>query len=152
MMPPSFELVCHLAIELTRPQEMGACPGGTRRIIPIVGGTAEGARINGRILNIGADWQTVQGDGLAQLDARYAIETGDGAVIEVISQGLRHMAPDVAQRAASGEDVPFADYYMRTFIRLETGHPDYAWVNRALFLASGGKRGPVVHLDIYRIG
>lgn len=151
-MTPLLEPVCTLAIELTRPHEMGECPGGTRRIIPIVGGTAKGARINGRILPIGADWQVVQAGGLAQLDARYAIETDDGAVVEVISQGIRHMAPDVAARAAGGEDVPFADYYMRTFIRLESGHPDYDWVNRSLFLATGGKRGPSVHLEIFRIG
>lgn len=150
-MTPSLEPVCALTIDLTRPHEMGPCPGGTRRIIPIVGGTATGERINGRILNIGADWQTVQTGGLAQLDARYAIETQDGAVIEVISEGIRHMSPEVAARAAGGEDVPFDAYYMRTFIRLESGHPDYDWVNRSLFLATGGKRGAAVHLDIFRI-
>jgi len=151
-MTPSLEPVCSLAIALTRPHEMGDCPGGTRRIIPIVGGTVTGARINGHILNIGADWQTVQAGGLAQLDARYAIETDDGAVIEVISQGIRHMAPEIAARAAGGEDVPFSDYYMRTFIRLESGDPRYDWVNRSLFLATGGKRGASVHLEIFRIG
>lgn len=150
-MAPLLEPVCNLAIDLTRPHEMGACPGGTRRIIPIVGGTVTGEKINGRILNIGADWQTVQAGGLAQLNARYAIETNDGAVIEVISQGIRHMAPEIAARVAGGEDVPFSDYYMRTFIRLESGHPDYDWVNRSLFLAKGGKRGASVHLEIFRI-
>lgn len=151
-MPPLLEPVCTLAINLTRPHEMGQCPGGTRRIIPIIGGTVAGERINGRILPIGADWQTVQTGGLAQLDARYAIETADGAVIEVISQGIRHMAPEMADRAAKGEDVPFSHYYMRTFIRLESGDARYDWVNRSLFLATGGKRGASVHLEIFRIG
>ncbi|NBC37778.1 DUF3237 family protein [Novosphingobium sp. FSY-8] len=150
-MQPTLEHVCDFAIDLTPPRELGECGAGTRRIIPIVGGSVSGPLLNGRILNIGADWQTVHGDGVAVLDARYAVETDDGAVIEVISQGIRHMAPDVAARAAAGEDVPFTDYYMRTAIRLETGHPAYAWVNRALFLASGGKSGRTVRLSIYRI-
>lgn len=151
-MAPLLEPVCDFAIELTRPREMGACPSGTRRIIPIVGGIVTGTRINGRILNIGADWQTVQGGGLAQLDARYAIETDDGAVIEVISQGIRHMTPEVSARVAGGQDVPFAEYYMRTFIRLASGDARYNWVNRSLFLATGGKRGASVHLEVFRIG
>lgn len=150
-MSPRLEPVCTFAVELSRPHEMGTTGAGERRIIPIVGGRASGPLINGRILPVGADWQTVQAGGLALLDARYAIETEDGAVIEVISQGLRHMPPGVAARAAAGEDVPFSEYYMRTAIRLETGHSDYAWVNRALFIAAGGKTGRTVHLSIFRV-
>jgi hypothetical protein len=151
-MTPALEPVCTFTISLTKPHELGTCGAGTRRIIPITGGTVTGSLINGRILGVGADWQTVQADGLAELNARYAIETDDGAIIDVISQGMRHASPDVAARMAQGEEVPFSDYYMRTFVRLESGHPDYAWVNRALFLSTGGKSGAVVHLDIFRIG
>jgi len=137
-MPPQLEHVTELVVDLSRPHEMGKGPAGTRRIIPIIGGTATGARINGTILPVGADWQTVTANGVAQLDARYAIETEDGAVIEVISQGIRHV-PE------GGET------YMRTFIRLETGAPAYDWVNRALFVASGGKVGSTVRLSVYRV-
>ena len=98
----ALEHICDLVVELSPPHEMGAALAGTRRIIPIVGGTARGPRINGRILNVGADWQTVQAGGVAQLDARYAIETGDGAVIEVVSQGIRHASAEVAARIAAG--------------------------------------------------
>lgn len=146
-----LEHVCDLAVDLSPPHEMGSAPAGTRRIIPIMGGSASGPRINGRILNVGADWQTVQLGGLAQLDARYAIETGDGAVIEVISQGIRHASPEVAARMAAGEAVPTSDYYMRTAIRLDSGHPDYAWVNRSLFIATGGKVGNTVRLSVHRV-
>ena len=150
-MSPQLEHVTDLVVELTRPHELGAAPAGTRRIIPIVGGTATGPRLNGRILNVGADWQTVQANGVAQLDARYAIETTDGAVIEVISQGIRHAAPEVTARIAAGEAVPPSEYYMRTAIRLDTGAPEYDWVNRALFIATGGKVGNTVHLSVYRV-
>lgn len=147
-----LELVCDLVVELSPPHEMGAALAGTRRIIPIVGGTAAGARINGRILNVGADWQTVQAGGVAELDARYAIETDDGAVIEVVSQGIRHASPEVAARIVAGEVVPPSDYYMRTAIRLDSGHPDYAWVARSIYVADGGKVGNTVRLAVYRVG
>lgn len=148
----ALEHVCDLVVELSPPHEMGAALAGTRRIIPIVGGTANGARINGRILNVGADWQTVQAGGVAQLDARYAIETDDGAVIEVVSQGIRHASAEVAARIVAGEAVPPSEYYMRTAIRLESGHPDYAWVARSIYVADGGKVGNTVRLAVWRVG
>lgn len=148
----ALEPVCDLVVELSPAHEMGTAPSGTRRIIPIVGGTASGALINGRILNVGADWQTVQAGGVAQLDARYAIETDDGAVIEVVSQGIRHASTEVAARIASGEAVSPSDYYMRTAIRLDSGHPDYAWAGRSIYVADGGKVGNTVRLAVYRVG
>ncbi|MBX9663685.1 DUF3237 domain-containing protein [Novosphingobium sp.] len=148
----ALEHICDLVVELSPPHEMGAALAGTRRIIPIVGGTATGARINGRILNVGADWQTVQAGGVAQLDARYAIETNDGAVIEVVSQGIRHASAEVAARIVAGEVVPPSEYYMRTAIRLDSGHPDYGWVARSIYVADGGKVGNTVRLAVYRVG
>ncbi|OJW70258.1 MAG: hypothetical protein BGO57_10510 [Sphingomonadales bacterium 63-6] len=150
-MNPGLEHVFDLTVELTRPHEMGECPGGVRRVIPIVGGSADGPLVRGRILDVGADWQTVLAGGIADLDARYAIETHDGAVIEVVSQGVRHASPEVAARMAAGEKVDPSEYYMRTFIRLESGHAAYDWVNRSLFLAMGGKVGATVRLAIYRV-
>ncbi len=148
----TLEHICDLVVELSPPHEMGTALSGTRRIIPIVGGMASGPRINGRILNVGADWQTVQAGGVAALDARYAIETDDGAVIEVVSQGIRHASPEVGARIAAGEMVPPSEYYMRTAIRLDSGHPDYAWVGRSIYVADGGKVGNTVQLAVYRLG
>ena len=151
MIPP-LEHVCDLVVELSRPHEMGECATGSRRIIPIVGGTASGPLLQGRILPVGADWQTVRADGVAALDARYAIETADGAVIEVVSQGIRDASPEVAARIAAGEAVEPAEYYMRTAIRLESGNASYEWVNRSLFIAAGGKAGSTVRLSVCRVG
>ena len=150
-MTPRLEHVTDLVVELSPPHEMGGCPQGTRRIIPIIGGSAKGALIAGRVLDVGADWQTILGDNIADLDARYAIETHDGAVIEVVSRGIRHAMPDVAARIAAGETVPTDEYYMRTAIRLSTGHGAYDWVNRSLFVAMGGKVGSTVMLAVYRL-
>lgn len=140
-----------LVVELSRPHEMGDCPAGTRRIVPIVGGSASGPLLSGRILPIGADWQTASADGVVHLDARYAVETAEGAVVEVVSRGVRHASAEVHARIASGEQVDPREYYMRSAIRLESGHPAYAWVNRALFLAHGGKVGSTVRLSVFRV-
>ena len=146
-----LEHVCDFTVELAVSHEMGNAPTGKRRIIPIIGGTVTGPLIKGRVLNVGAYWQTVLAGGIADLDARYAIETHDGAVIEVISQGLRHASLAVNTRIVAGEAVPPSEYYMRTAMRLETGHEAYDWVNRALFLAAGGKVGSTVTLSVYRV-
>lgn len=150
-MTMTLEHVCDFVVELSPPHELGDCAMGTRRIIPIVGGTVTGPRINGRILDVGADWQTVMANGVAELDARYGILTDDGAHIEVISRGIRHASAEVAARIAAGENVPTSEYYMRTAIRLDSGHPDYEWVGRSLFIANGGKVGATVKLSVYRV-
>lgn len=150
--PPTLLHVCDFTVDLDPIIEMGAGPSGQRRIIPIVGGKVEGARLRGEILDLGADWQTIFSDGVAQLDARYAIRTHDGAIIEVRNLGLRHGSADVMSRVAAGEDVDPSEYYMRSHLRLETGDPRYDWVNRALFLGTGGRTAASVVLSIFEIG
>ena len=72
---PNLRHVCDLDVELAPIRDMGRGRGGQRRIIPIVGGTVQGPELQGKILNVGADWQTIFDDGLAELDTRYAMET-----------------------------------------------------------------------------
>ena len=59
-------------ITLAPPHELGDTPQGRRRIIGITGGSFAGARLAGRVLPGGADWQVIRVDGVAYLDARYA--------------------------------------------------------------------------------
>ena len=79
--------LCHNRGRAGRYHRDGTCRGGKRRIIPIIGGHVSGPHFSGKVLNIGADWQTVFEDGLAELDTRYAFATEDGAVIEIINYG-----------------------------------------------------------------
>jgi len=44
------------------------------------------------VLAAGADYQLLCDDGRSELDARYAIETDDGALIYVIDRGIRRGA------------------------------------------------------------
>ncbi|MBL6931685.1 MAG: DUF3237 domain-containing protein [Rhodospirillales bacterium] len=149
--PPDLEYVCTLTVQLGPPREMGIGRSGSRRIIPIIGGTVQGDALSGTILNLGADWQTVFHNDCAQLDTRYAFETTDGALIEVINSGFRHGPPDVMARLSKGEDVDPAEYYMRTHARLETGDQRYNWVNKTLFAGTGERRKASVVIALYAI-
>ena len=148
---PVLERVCRYTVDLAPPIELGKGRGGMRRIIPIVGGLGEGERLSGRIVNLGADWQTVFNDGLAELDTRYGIETHDGAFIDVRNYGYRHGPPAVLAALAAGEDVAPDAYTMRTVAQLETGDERYAWVNRTLFIGVGARFQSSVRIDLYSL-
>lgn len=148
---PSLEHVCDLSIDLDPIRQMGMGRAGVRRIIPIVGGSVSGPRLGGKVLNVGADWQTVFTNGLAELDTRYALETHDGATIEVVNYGFRHGPKEVIDAIARGEEVDPSSYYMRTHARLETGDERYHWVNQTLFIGVGARHKQSVHLKLYAI-
>lgn len=148
---PGLSHVCDLTVDLDPAMTLGPGRAGARRIIPIVGGTVTGPVLSGRILRLGADWQTIWANGVAELDTRYAMETKDGAVIEVVNYGYRHGPPDVIDALARGEDVAPDAYYMRTQARLETGDPRYDWVNKTLFVGRGQRKAAQVILSLFRV-
>ncbi len=148
---PKLRHAFTLRVELAAPIEMGAGRAGQRRIIPIIGGEALGPDLTGEVLNLGADWQTIFPDGAAHLDTRYAVKTGDGAVIEIVNIGTRHGPVDVIARLAAGEDVDPSEYYMRTAARLETGDARYAWVNHMIFVCAGIRRASAVEIAYYAV-
>ena len=143
--------LCDLDVELAAPMELGTPPRGRRRIIPIIGGTVTGERLSGRVLNLGADWQTVFSDHSAELDTRYAIETHDGASIDVRNFGFRHGPPEVIEALARGEPVDPSRYYMRTHPRLESGDPRYTWLNRTIFVGTGSRQPSSVKITIFEV-
>ena len=111
----------------------------------------KGAKLNGRILPGGADWQIVRNDGVADIEARYTIETDTGARILVSSEGLRHGPPEVMERLVRGDSVDPAQYYFRTVMRFETADPAVDWLNRILALARGQREARSVRLDVYEV-
>ena len=138
-------------ITLAAPQELGETPQGRRRIIGITGGRFTGARLSGRVLPGGADWQVIRADGVADLDARYTLETGDGALIYVRNRGYRHGPADVLKKLSLGEAVDPSLYYMRTTPRFETGDARYAWLNRIVCVATGARRAAAVELEVFEV-
>ena len=138
-------------ITLAPAQELGDTPQGRRRIINITGGSFTGERLSGRVLPGGADWQVIRTDGVADLDARYTLETNDGALIYVRNHGLRHGPPEVLKQVMAGEAVDPSRYYMRTTPTFETGDARYTWLNRIICVATGARRAAAVELDVYEV-
>ena len=149
--PPVLDHVCELEVALDPIREMGQGRAGHRRIVPIVGGVLTGPRLRGRILNLGADWQTIFANGVAELDTRYGIETHDGATIEIRNFGYRHGPANVIAAIARGEEVDPSAYYMRTHARLETGDERYEWVNRTLFVGAGARLAGQVVISLFAL-
>ena len=138
-------------ITLAAPQELGDSPLGRRRIINITGGRFSGERLSGRVLPGGADWQVIRSDGVADLDARYTLETSDGALIYVRNHGYRHGPADVIRKLGAGEAVDPSLYYMRTTPLFETGDARYAWLNRLICVGTGARRPAAVELEVFEV-
>jgi hypothetical protein len=144
---PIFRIHCEVANIL----DLGEAPFGHRRVVNLLGGTVSGAKLSGRILPGGADWQTMAVDGALDIHARYVIESDGGALIEVDSRGVRNGSPDVMARLGRGEDVDPSLYYFRTVMRFATAHPSAAWLNRILALAKGARERNAVKLEVYEV-
>jgi Protein of unknown function (DUF3237) len=144
---PIFQIYAELA-EIVH---FGPTPYGDRRVINIVGGRVEGAKLSGRVLPGGADWQILRVDGVADIRARYTLESDRGARILVSSEGLRHGPPEVMERLAQGDTVDPSRYYFRTVMRFETGDAQCAWLNRILALARGVRERNAVRLDVFEV-
>lgn len=133
-----------------RPASFGDSGEGVRRIIPISGGVVSG-EISGRVLPGGADWQSVLPDGTIELSAHYALEFEDGARVEVTSIGLRAAPPEIVEALNRGETVDPDSYYFRTHMRLRTGHPDYAHLNKQLYVGKGARAPAGVRIEVFRV-
>lgn len=126
-------------------QVVGATPGAFRRIGPVSGGSFEGERLSGMVLDGGSDWQTVRQDGATTLDVRLVLKTNDSDLICMTYRGLRHGPPEIVKRIDQGEAVDPAQYYFRINPLFETASAHYDWINRIIAIGIGDRRkdGPV---------
>jgi len=126
-------------------QIVGATPGAFRRVGVVPGGSFEGERLSGAVMDGGADWQAVRSDGATTLDVRLVLKTSDGALIGMTYRGLRHGPPEIIARIEKGEAVDPASYYFRIAAFFETASAKYDWLNRIVAIGIGHRRadGPI---------
>lgn len=148
---PQLEFVCELEVKLKAPYVVGDTPHGLRRIIPIVGGSFEGPKMKGEILDGGADWQIVRKDGVAELEAHYQIKTDDGVIIYIKNTGLRVATPEVAARIGRGENVPASEYYFRAVPKFEAPAGKYEWMNNTIFICKGIRNPDNVAIQVWKV-
>src|SRR5947207_14246220 len=94
--------VFSLAIKIGPPIVAGDFGYGTRRIIPILGGEVRGEGIKGTILPHGADFQTIRPNGFTELEAKYAFEMDDGAIVYIENVGIRFGPKDILVQNPKG--------------------------------------------------
>lgn len=148
---PTLQLLYTSRIDIAAPLNVGKAPYGQRRIINILGGAFSGPRLSGRVLRGGADWQIVRSDGIVEVEARYTLETHDGALIYITNWGLRRGPPEVIRRLSAGEKVDPLEYYFRTTPNFETGAAEYAWLNGIIAVAVGERRADAVIITAYEV-
>ena len=134
-----------LQLKVRTLQIIGAPPGRYRRVGAVYGGSFQGERLHGEVLDGGSDWQTVRADGSTHLDVRLVLKTQDDALIAMTYQGLRHGPADVIARIEGGDVVDPNAYYFRTNPVFETGAREYDWINRVMAIGIGHRfaTGPV---------
>jgi Protein of unknown function (DUF3237) len=149
--PPQLQFVLELNVAIAAVLELGTGLSGTRRTVPITGGTFTGPLLSGRVLPGGADWQFVEEDGLTFVDARYVIETDDRVRIEVRNQGVRHGPGDLMARINARDAVSFDEYYFRTTPRFYPPAGRYDWLRRAVFVGVGARYADRVVVRVWSV-
>ena len=148
---PPLQHLCDLVVTVGPPITVGEGLCGVRRLVPITGGQVSGPGMRGRVLPVGADFQSVADGTTAQLDARYVLALDDGALIYVHNQALRHASAPITAALARGEAVPADAVYFRGQPRFETGAAPWSWLSTRQFIAAGERTPDAVYLSIWQV-
>jgi hypothetical protein len=135
---PRAELVFEIEAICSPPQDMGVIDGGKARMIPIIGGTVSGPKLQGEVIPGGADWSIMRGNGVATVDARYALQASDGTIIQIFNGVTDHMAPREDRGGVMALTSP-------RFIAPEGPHE---WLNHGVFV---GTLAPVIAPDRFAV-
>lgn len=150
----TMEHICSYNVELDPEMEViGPTPEGLRVNVYIVGGEVVGAKLQGKVKPVGADWLIVREDGVGVLNVRATLETQDEALIYLDYQGVMEIGEDGYKRFMEGDLPPVMP--IRAAPRFITAHPSYTWLNRLQCVNIGEARvspGKVgVFYDVYAL-
>lgn len=133
---PRVQFAFEERVTLSPTVEMGETAYGSRRYIPITGGTVAGPRLNGQVVPGGWDFQlTYKGSECTQLSADYFLKADDGTLIHVFNEGLT---------CPGGGQMIFRP-------KLEAPKGKHDWVTRTTFLATLELEGTPPKVDAVRI-
>ncbi len=145
------EFVFEIRANVDVPLVIGQSSQGLRRVIPILGGSVAGPRLNGIVVPGGADWQYVRPDGVLSLEARYTLQADDGTLIMVTNRGMRHGPPDIIEKIGRGEDVPADAYYFRSVAEFEAPIGRHDWLNKALFIGIAERKASAAIVRFHQV-
>ena len=148
---PELKFFADLSVLVDKPQEVGNTVHGKRRVIPILGGEAQGQGWSARVLRGGADFQMIVNETLAELDARYVLETDAGDLIFVQNRAVRTASPEVMGRLISGEKVDPQLVYFRCTPQFETASKSLSWISEKLFIGTGARHPDQVVMRFFEV-
>src|SRR3954469_18009366 len=143
--------VFSLGLKVGAPIVAGDIGWGTRRVIPVLGGEVRGPDMRGTILASGADFQIIRPNGFTELEAKYAFQMDDGAIVYIENIGIRFGPKEALDRIARGEIVDPSLIYFRSVPRFETGAAKYRWLMEHLFIGSGARHPDRVEIDVHQV-
>jgi len=148
---PDLKFFADLSVEVAKPIEVGQAIHGTRRLIPILGGSVQGNGWTARVLPGGADFQLIVNAQMAELDARYALETDAGDVIYVQNHAIRTASPEVMAKLIQGEVVNPDSVYFRCTPRFETASRSLSWISERMFIGTGARHPDRVVMRFFEV-
>jgi hypothetical protein len=148
--PPQLDFRMWIAVQFAPPL---AIEGSLwrRRILYVTCGQFEGPELRGDVLAGGGDWILIRGDGSAELDIRFTLQTSANELLYLRSTGVFVATDGVLARIRSGEAVPRDDYYFRTTILFETASPRLSRFNRALHVGVGQRTPDGMITNVFAI-
>lgn len=138
MSSPRLERFARAVVAINAPQPIGIVDGLQLVMIPIVGGRFEG-EWTADIMPGGADWLRSGSDGTTVVDARYAVRTPDGTVIQILNQGsARAVVPGQPMWATPRFTAPAGDH---------------DWLNHGAYVSaiSSGTDGASVVVEFFKV-
>ena len=146
---PKFEYAMTITINLDRAYFVRPSLYGSERWgAYLKDGTVDGPEIKGIVIpNSGADWPMWRQDGVIDFDAKYMLQTDDGAIIYMTNRGYRWGSPEVMERMSRREEVDPSEYYMRVSPKFEAPAGKYEWMSRYVFVGVAEKTpaGNAIH-------
>lgn len=154
LMQPGFEYCFELRCSVDSPVPLGGTtPGEGRHFARVSGGSFDGPRLSGRVLDSGGDWWNARGLTVA-LDARYVIQAdlpGGPAGVEVVNRGVWRTDEAAFARMRAGEHVAEEDLYYRTAFEFRTDHPDLQWLTESVFIGYARPEPGLVVIRVFRL-
>jgi hypothetical protein len=151
LLPPDLQFFADVSVHVDRPQEVGRTARGVRRVIPILGGEVTGAGWRARVLPGGADFQLLVSDTLAELDARYVLETDAGELVYVQNRAVRSGPAALMARLVRGEPVDPSLIYFRCSPSFETASASLQWITERMFVGAGARHPDRVVMRFWQL-
>jgi len=154
LMEPAFEYCFELRCRVDDALPLGGrTPGEGLHFARVSGGTVDGPRLRGVVLDSGGDWW--HGRGLTVvLDARYVISAAvsDGQTgVEVVNRGIWRTDKGTFDRMLAGQEIAEEDLYYRTAFVFRTEHPELEWLTASQFVGYARAEPGFVIIRVFRL-